>query len=69
MKQTLMIENMSCQNCAKHVMEHLSALVGVESVQVELEAKQVVVETTQEYSCSDYQLALEDTIYEVKEVN
>lgn len=65
MNQTLTIEHMSCSNCVKHITEHLSALEGVNSVSVDLVAKQAVVETTVERSQEDYQTVFEDTIYEV----
>ncbi|CRH91419.1 Copper-ion-binding protein [Chlamydia trachomatis] len=65
MKQTLTIEHMSCQNCVKHVTEHLSTLEGVTGVSVDLDAKQAVVDTQTERSQTDYQTVLEDTIYEV----
>lgn len=65
MKQTLTIEHMSCQNCVKHVTEHLSALEGVIGVSVDLDAKQATVDTQTERSQTDYQTAFEDTIYEV----
>ncbi|MCP1639859.1 copper chaperone CopZ [Streptococcus gallinaceus] len=65
MKQTLTIEHMSCQNCVKHVTEHLFALEGVIGVSVDLDAKQATVDTQTERSQTDYQTALEDTIYEV----
>ncbi|TCD45503.1 heavy-metal-associated domain-containing protein [Streptococcus sp. X16XC17] len=69
MKQVISIENMSCQNCAKHVTEQLKALPGVSQVEVSLEDNVAQVETNQEHSLQDYQAALEDTIYKAIAVN
>jgi len=44
MKKQLSIEGMSCANCAKHVTSALSAVPGVESVNVDLATKSAVVE-------------------------
>ena len=66
--QTLLLQHLSCQNCVKHVTEHLSALEGVSQVRVDLEEQTARVVTDREYSLSDYQQALEDTIYEVVEL-
>ncbi len=69
MKQTLILTNMSCQHCVKRVTEALSRLTGVKGVQVDLEAKTATVTTDVVYSQTDYQTALEDTVYEVTAVN
>lgn len=69
MKQVISIEKMSCQNCAKHVTEHLQEMLGVQQVEVSLEEKIARVDTSQEHSLQDYQAALEETIYEAVAVN
>lgn len=69
MKQTLTLTNMSCQHCVKRVTEALSQLTGVKEVQVDFEAKTATVTTDVVYSQTDYQIALEDTVYEVTAVN
>lgn len=69
MKQTLTLTNMSCQHCVKRVTEALSQLTGVKEVQVDFEAKTATVTTDVVYSQTDYQTALEDTVYEVTAVN
>ncbi len=43
MEKTLKVEGMMCQHCVKHVSEALSAVEGVESVEVSLEAGTAVV--------------------------
>lgn len=67
MKQVISVSNMSCQNCVKHVTEHLLELEGVTAVVVDLETKAVTIETEKEYAVSDYRQALSDTIYEVED--
>mgnify|MGYP000281529244 CR=1 FL=1 len=69
MKQIVKVEHMSCQNCQKHVTTHLQEMDGVTSVVVDLEAGTATVETAKEFGLSDYQAALEDTIYEAVAVN
>ena len=36
MKQTVQLENLSCQNCVKHVTQHFLSMVGVSFVGVAL---------------------------------
>ncbi len=68
MKQTLKLKNLSCQNCVKHVTNHLLDLDGVEEVNIQLEDQLAEVETSVVYDLEGYQEALEDTIYEVEEL-
>ncbi|HEM5985149.1 TPA: heavy-metal-associated domain-containing protein [Streptococcus suis] len=68
MKQTLKLKNLSCQNCVKHVTNHLLDLDGVEEVKIQLEEQLAEVETTVAYDLEQYQEVLEDTIYEVEEL-
>lgn len=68
MKHVLKLKNLSCQNCVKHVTEHLLDLDGVEEVKIQLEEKLAEVETSVAYDVDVYQEALEDTIYEVEEL-
>ena len=67
MKQVISVSNMSCQNCVKHVSEHLLELEGITAVAVDLETKVVTIETEKEYAASDYRQALSDTFYEVED--
>ncbi|HEM4321692.1 TPA: heavy-metal-associated domain-containing protein [Streptococcus suis] len=68
MKQTLKLKNLSCQNCVKHVTNHLLDLDGVEEVKIQLEEQLAEVETSVVYDLEQYQEVLEDTIYEVEEL-
>ncbi|HFR3747591.1 TPA: heavy metal-associated domain-containing protein [Streptococcus suis] len=68
MKQTLKLKNLSCQNCVKHVTNHLLDLDGVEEVNIQLDQQLAEVETSVAYDLEGYQVALDDTIYEVEEL-
>ncbi|CYU43321.1 heavy-metal-associated domain-containing protein [Streptococcus suis] len=68
MKQTLKLKNLSCQNCVKHVTNHLLDLEGVEEVKIQLDQQLAEVETSVAYDLEQYQEVLEDTIYEVEEL-
>ena len=46
MKKKILIEGMSCNKCVGHVKEALEDLDGVTSVEVSLEGKNAIVETT-----------------------
>lgn len=66
MKQTLKLNNLSCQNCVKHVTNHLLEMDGVTEVTIQLEKQEAQVQTSVSYDLFAYQEALEDTIYEVE---
>ncbi|HEL9634043.1 TPA: heavy-metal-associated domain-containing protein [Streptococcus suis] len=68
MKQTLKLKNLSCQNCVKHVTNHLLEMEGVEAVKIQLEEQLAEVDTSVVYDLEGYQEALDDTIYEVEEL-
>lgn len=68
MKQTLKLKNLSCQNCVKHVTNHLLDLDGVEEVKIQLDQQLAEVETSVAYDLEAYQEVLDDTIYEVEEL-
>lgn len=68
MKQTLKLKNLSCQNCVKHVTDHLLDLDGVVEVRIQLDQQLAEVETSVAYDLEGYQVALDDTIYEVEEL-
>ena len=65
MKQTVQLENLSCQNCVKHVTQHFLSMEGVSDVAVELEKQTAQVTTDKSHSTSDYEAALAKTIYKV----
>ncbi|MBM9832792.1 heavy-metal-associated domain-containing protein [Enterococcus faecalis] len=69
MKQTLAIENMSCDHCVARVTDKLSQLAGVDQILVDLEKAEAVITTSQAYSQQDYQDALAKTIYKVTAVS
>lgn len=65
MKQTVQLENLSCQNCVKHVTQHFLSMEGVSDVAVDLEKQTAQVTTDKSHSTSDYEAALAKTIYKV----
>ncbi len=64
MKQIVEVENMSCQNCVKHVTAHFLGLEGVSEVGINVDTKEATVTTDVLYSLDEYQASLEDTVYE-----
>ena len=69
MKQTIRLENLSCQNCVKHVTQHFLSMEGVSDVAVDLEKQTAQVTTDKSHSTSDYEAALAKTIYKVVSVD
>ena len=69
MKQTIQLENLSCQNCVKHVTQHFLSMEGVSDVAVDLEKQTAQVTTDKSHSTSDYEAALAKTIYKVVSVD
>ena len=69
MKQTVRLENLSCQNCVKHVTQHFLSMEGVSDVAVDLEKQTAQVTTDKSHSTSDYEAALAKTIYKVLSVD
>ncbi|KXT68541.1 heavy-metal-associated domain-containing protein [Streptococcus cristatus] len=65
MKQTVQLENLSCQNCVKHVTQHFLSMEGVSDVAVDLEKQTAEVIADRSLSVEDYQAALSKTIYKV----
>ncbi|MDL2433100.1 heavy metal-associated domain-containing protein [Streptococcus cristatus] len=65
MKQTIQLENLSCQNCVKHVTQHFLSMEGVSDVTVDLDKQTAVVIADRSLSAEDYQAALSKTIYKV----
>ena len=68
MKQTVQLENLSCQNCVKHVTKHFLSMEGVSDVVVDLEKQTAQVTTDKPYGAVDYEAALAKTIYKVLNV-
>ena len=68
MKQTVQLENLSCQNCVKHVTQHFLSMEEVSDVAVDLEKQTAHVTTDKPYGTADYEVALAKTIYRVLDV-
>ena len=65
MKQTVQLENLSCQNCVKHVTKHFLSMEGVSDVTVDLDKQIAEVIAERPLTVEDYQAALNKTIYQV----
>ena len=65
MKQTVQLENLSCQNCVKHVTRHFLSMEDVSDVTVDLGRKTAEIITERPLTVEDYQAALRKTIYKV----
>ena len=65
MKQTVQLENLSCQNCVKHVTQHFLSMEGVSDVEVDLEKQAAEIITERPLTVEDYQAALSKPIYKV----
>lgn len=65
MKQTVQLENLSCQNCVKHVTQHFLSMEGVSDVTVDLDKQTAEIITESPLTVEDYQAALGKTIYKV----
>lgn len=68
MKKKILIEGMSCEHCVKHVTTALNDLAGVSEVEVNLAAKNVIIEETQEISDEDIIAAIDEAGYEVTKI-
>lgn len=68
MKQIVQLENLSCQNCVKHVTKHFLSMEGVLDVVVDLEKQTAQVTTDKPYGAVDYEATLAKTIYRVLNV-
>lgn len=44
MKAKLLVENMNCNNCKKHVKEALEKLSGIQTIDINLEQKEVTID-------------------------
>jgi len=65
MKKKILIEGMSCGHCVNHVKEALSELDGVTGVDVDLEAKSAVLESSEDVNDEDIKRAVDDVGYQV----
>lgn len=65
MKKKILVEGMSCGHCVNHVKEALSELKEVTSVDVSLEAKTAVIQSSVDVKNEDIKSAIDDAGYEV----
>ena len=65
MKTVLNVEGMMCSHCENRVTTVLSALEGVSSVNVDLEAKTVTVEHSESVSIDTLKTEIEDQGYDI----
>ena len=63
MKKKILIDGMSCNNCVKHITEVLSQLHDPINIEVDLEGKYALVETTS--SDEEVKEKIEDIGYDV----
>lgn len=65
MKIKVLIEGMSCGNCANHVTEALGELKGVSNVEVKLEEKFALIEAKNSIAEDIIKSAIDEAGYEV----
>jgi Cu+-exporting ATPase len=65
MIQTISVTGMTCQNCVRHVDQALSALPGVRSVDVDLNAGAARLDTEREIPRTELTAALDEAGYEL----
>lgn len=68
MKTKVTIEGMSCGHCVNHVKEALSELENVQNVEVNLESKSAIFNSSIEISEDKIKFAIEDAGYEVVKI-
>ena len=65
-KMIVKVEGMSCENCAKHVREALEKLAGIESVNVNLQDKEAIVNYFGSVEEKEIEAAITEVGYEYK---
>lgn len=68
MKKKISIEGMSCEHCVNHVTTALKELAGVSKVEVNLAAKNAIIEASQEVIDEDINDAIDEAGYEVTKI-
>lgn len=63
------VEGMSCNGCAKSVKAAFSNIEGVSNVDINLDEKQAVLESSQELNKEQLEEALADTSYTVQSLS
>lgn len=69
MKKKIIIDGMSCKHCINHVTEALMELEGISSVDVYLDDKMAMVETTKDIANTDIENVLADFGYTVRAIS
>jgi len=64
-KSILNVDGMSCEHCVKAVKNAVGSLQGVESVEVDLAAKTVIVEHSSDVKLDKIKEEIEDQGYDV----
>lgn len=64
-KSIINVEGMSCEHCVKSVQKAVGAILGVESVVVDLSAKTVTVEHDSDVKLDKIKEEIEDQGYDV----
>lgn len=65
MRNKVLIEGMSCQNCVKHVGEALNEIDGISNVEVKLEDKAALLDADNNDLDQAIKFALDEAGYEV----
>ena len=65
MKKKILIEGMSCHNCAHHVTEALSEINGISDVNVKLDEKYALANVEDNVKDEDIKAAIVEAGYEV----
>jgi copper chaperone len=65
MKTKVIIEGMSCGHCVKHVKEALSEIENVSNVDVNLDSKSAIFESSEKISEDKIKFVIDDAGYEV----
>ncbi|ROR30460.1 copper ion binding protein [Mobilisporobacter senegalensis] len=68
MTKKISIEGMSCSHCVNHVKESLEELNGVTKVDVDLDTKSAVLESSEDIKDEDIKSAIDEVGYEVVEI-
>ncbi len=66
MKKTILIEGMQCNHCKMSVEKALGSIEGVTKVEVSLENKNAIIESTKEIQDSEIKKVIEEAGFEVK---
>lgn len=65
MKQTIKVENMTCQGCANNVKNKFSSIEQIHDVSIDLNKKEAILEVPEKVSTDELNETLKDTPYVV----